>query len=243
MATLQTPKTLQTLQLLTRPIYQFIFPPVCFSCGNSLADTERKVCSICWSSIRQVFEADEVYCDTFEKLNEGGDVSALISKYYFDKDGPLQSLVHDLKYEGMTSLGVILGEHVGELLRRQVDPATIAGLIPVPLHKTKLRERGYNQSEYICKGISNVTGIPVFPKLLRRTRYTESQTQLDISERKENVSEAFALRSTSKVPIAKQKFIIVDDVITTGATIKSCAQVLLAKGAESVVACSVALAP
>ncbi len=201
------------------------------------------MCSACWSSIREVTKDDDLYRDTYHKLVQQGHISGLISKYYFDKDATLQSLIHELKYNGMTSIGVLLGERVGEVLQDQVDVASIAGLVPVPLHRAKLRERGYNQSEYICKGISKTSGIRVYPKLLRRIRYTESQTQLGIDERKGNVAEAFAVNPPPGVDITRQTFVIVDDVITTGATIESCGSTLIQAGAKQVLACSVALAP
>ena len=152
-------------------------------------------------------------------------------------------MVHELKYSDMTSLGVELGRKVGERLHETLKSVKVDGLVPVPLHKIKQRERGYNQTEYICRGIESVTGVPVFPGLLQRTRYTESQTNLDIDQRRHNVAEAFCAKPTSRTDIPGKRWVIVDDVITTGATIAECARVLRTYGASGVIACSAALAP
>lgn len=234
---------LSTLHSLVRPFYEFVFPPTCFACKGALHEGESKACSSCWKAIRMVAETDELHKETSGHLISSGAICRLFSTFYFDKEGPLQSLIHELKYNGMTNIGVELGRKVGMNVQEYMQAATLDGLIPVPLHKTKLRERGYNQSEYICKGISDVTGLPIMSHLLRRTRYTQSQTKLDIEERRRNVSDAFEFTPSADVELHGKTFVIVDDVITTGATIVECARVLKGLGANSVVACSVALAP
>lgn len=179
----------------------------------------------------------------FERLTAGESrhTSDLLSLYYFEKEGTLQSIIHQLKYDGMTTLGVELGRKLGEKLRERAAVG-IDGVIPVPLHSTKLRERGYNQSEYIARGIREVTGIPVYSSLLQRHKYTTSQTQLNATERKENVGDAFSVNKRYLVDIHGKTFLIVDDVITTGATIEACAEVLMKNGAAKAFAGSVALA-
>lgn len=192
--------------------------------------------------MRPVSVEDEVYSQTLARLLERGHVSGLVSKFYIDEEGPLHSLIHQLKYNGMTSLGVALGEHLAGVLVPEIYGHSYT-LLPVPLHRSKTRERGYNQSEHICKGISNRTGLTVASSLLRRTRYTQSQTALDIEERRRNVAGAFSLHPRCRSAVAGQSFIVVDDVITTGATIDACARLLVQHGARRVLACSVALAP
>ncbi len=232
---------LQTARSLVQPLYEFIFPATCVVCECALSENERRVCNSCWSKITAVKLDDAVYRDTLSKLTGSGHVSGLVSAYYFDEQGPLQAIIHQLKYGGMTSLGVVLGKRLGAAM--QSYDLQGCGLVPVPLHATKLRERGYNQSAYICKGISEVTGSEVFPKLLKRTRYTQSQTKLSMDERRENVSEAFAAHPSFASAVHDRTFLLVDDVITTGATIDACAKVLIEHGAKRVVAGSVALAP
>jgi len=230
-------------QSFLEPFYRFIFPPTCFVCEGSLSNGEYKVCNSCWSRVAPADSKDEVYRETLARLVKGGSVSGLVSAFYFDQEGPLQAIIHELKYGGMTSLGVELGRKLGERLASVLSAEMITGSIPVPLHPAKLRERGYNQSEYICKGVQATTGLEVFPTLLRRRRYTQSQTKLNIDERKANVNEAFAINSSYESRVRDGTFILVDDVITTGATIDECARVLVDHGARRVVACSIALAP
>jgi ComF family protein len=115
-------------------------------------------------------------------------------------------------------------------------------LVPIPLHRRKLRERGYNQAELIASGMSEVTGIPVRTDLVRRKKFTQTQTMLSLEERKKNMDDAF-----EEVPVAIRNLenntcILVDDVITTGSTIISCARELRAAGASRTIAASSALA-
>ena len=177
-----------------------------------------------------------------EHFRASGLIEGLVASYLFEKEGVLQSLIHELKYGGLSGIGVTLGEHLGIRIARACRGVPIIGVIPVPLHGAKKRERGYNQSEYICQGIARVTGLPVLTSVLKRTKYTKSQTQLNLTERMENVSNAFAVHRTRAACLENATVLLVDDVITTGATIISCAKALKDKGAHRVLACSVALA-
>ena len=113
-------------------------------------------------------------------------------------------------------------------------------IIPVPLHHLKKAERGYNQSEFIVKGLSDKLNIPYSTKALKRVRYTETQTAFNLGEREKNISNAFKVRNKKK--ILGKNILVVDDVITTGSTIKECGKALLESGAKSVYACSIAIA-
>ncbi len=223
------------------PLYRFVFPPVCFVCDAPLLEGERRVCQSCWSSIKTVSDDDSLYQEMNARLTSSGAIACLVSAYHFEKDGVIQSLIHQLKYEGMTTLGVELGKRLGERIVQSLHMSMDA-VLPVPLHSLKVRERGYNQSEYVCKGIQMVTGLQVIPSVLKRRKYTQSQTQLNSEERKLNVGDAFEVDPSYKEFVARRSFLIVDDVITTGATIEACAHVLMSNDASRVVACSVALA-
>ncbi|MEE8113716.1 MAG: ComF family protein [Nitrososphaerales archaeon] len=183
-----------------------------------------------------------MYQEMFGRLISEGHVSRLVSAYHFEKDGTLQSLIHYLKYGGITALGVELGRRLGDCVQATLGGLLISGILPVPLHPTKRRERGYNQSEYICKGVQERTGLPVVEPLLMRRKYTKSQTELDIEQRKENVRDAFSVHKSFHRVIPDQTFLIVDDIITTGSTVNACAKVLIEHSAKQVFAASVALA-
>lgn len=235
---------LTLLKSAFRPITEFIYPPTCFICESLMDGGENRVCTACWSSIRSVNQDDLLFREMHARLTSDSTshVSDLISLYHFEKDGALQSIIHQLKYDGMTSLGHELGRKLGEKLMTEFPRPAIDGIVPVPLHATKLRERGYNQSNYIAMGIRERSEVPVFTSLLQRHKYTTSQTQLSAQERKENVGDAFELNKRYLLNLTGKTFLIVDDVITTGATIEACAQALMNKGASKVIACSVALA-
>ncbi len=224
-----------------RPLYEFVYPPTCLACENHLKEDERKICSACWSSIRKLTVEDELYRDKLNELTSRGNIAGLASVFHFEKDGTLQTLIHHLKYDDMPRIGIELGKFVGEAIPAMIANVSFTGLVPVPLHPAKERERGYNQSEFICNGISKATGMKIYPRLLKRTRHTQTQTKLNAQERKENVAEAFELNPRHASTVARATFLIVDDIITTGATIDECASVLKAHGADKVFAASVAV--
>ena len=227
---------------LIRPFRDVIFPPLCFVCENLLTPEEEMVCESCLSAIRCVSIADRHYRETLAGLTSEGTISGLVAAYYFETGGPLQEVVQQLTYGGMTSLGVLLGQQVGKRVRDELAGEQIAGIIPIPLHFSKKRERGYNQSEYICKGICAVLGVPVEPKMVMRKIYTQSQTTLSREERQQNVTGAFALRRHAAPRVKDATYLLVDDVVTTGATMRECARAILDGGASRVIACAAALA-
>jgi ComF family protein len=115
-------------------------------------------------------------------------------------------------------------------------------LVPIPLHRRKLRERGYNQAELIAGGMCEVTGIPVRSDLVRRMKFTQTQTMLSLEERKKNMDDAFEVRASELRQIKGKTVILIDDIITTGATIESCGRELRQAGATKIIAASSALA-
>jgi len=160
--------------------------------------------------------------------------------FVFEKDKTLQSLIHSIKYNKRFLNAKFLGGLIGSELGKILTVWKIDLIIPVPLHHLKKAERGYNQSEFIVKGISNKLNISYSTIALKRVRYTETQTAFNIEEREKNISNAFRVKSKNK--IVGKNILIVDDVITTGSTIKECGKALLEDGAKSVYACSVAIA-
>jgi len=164
----------------------------------------------------------------------------LLSCYVFEKEGPFQHITHALKYQEYKSLGQELGKRIGRLvLDWNMKPDII---IPVPLHRIKHRERGYNQSEFIAQGIALVIGKPVVLNAVRRKRYTQTQTKLNHEERRQNMKDAFEVDRRASSQLKGKNCLLVDDIITTGATMNSCARRILAAGATSIIAASAALA-
>jgi ComF family protein len=225
-----------------RPLRDVLFPPLCVVCENLLTGEEEHVCASCFSAIRPVLETDPTYQDSRRKLTSTGIISDLVAAYYFEPGGPLQTIVHHVKYNGMTSLGTALGRRLGERVKLDRPGEKVSGIIPVPLHFSKRRERGYNQSEVICRGIASVLDVPVAASVVLRRVYTQSQTKLNSEERQRNVAGAFSIQRQSSFMLKDATLLLVDDVVTTGATMQSCAQVLIEGGAKRVIGCAVALA-
>ena len=166
-----------------------------------------------------------------EKLSHSEGLDGVYSGWYFNDQ--IQRVIHSLKYEERATLGWELGHHLGNML-----PLTQVGdldfLIPVPLHSVKKRERGYNQAKWIAQGLSSIWEVPVDSSILKRKKYTETQTMLSSIERKQNMDKAFEV----KKPMKGITIGIIDDVLTTGSTMSACAIMLKEKGFQSVFAIS-----
>jgi ComF family protein len=225
---------------LAAPLLDFLYPPVCVVCNRLMPDGGQKVCTDCWNAIPPVTQHLPLYQETRAKLLAEGNISGLVSCFVFKKEGPFQHIAHALKYKEYKSLGIDLGTRLGEVLEDGNFEVDI--LIPVPLHRIKYRERGFNQSEYIARGIASIMGKPVVANAVCRARHTRTQTRLNIEERRKNMDHAFELNPLSSDILSEQKCLLVDDVITTGATANSCAQVLRSAGAARIIAASAALA-
>ncbi|HWP82202.1 MAG TPA: ComF family protein [Bacteroidota bacterium] len=217
-------------------LLDFLYPPACISCRSPHLNGQRHVCPSCWQQIDRIHAEHRLYTETKAKLLESGVVGEVVSLFVFEKEGVFQHIAHALKYQGCESLGLELGRQLGQAI---LDTGLEAdAVIPVPLHKRKLRERGYNQAELLALGVSSATSIPTESKAVRRKKYTQTQTKLTIEEREKNMEDAFEVVGA----VDGRRLILVDDVITTGATITSCARELKSAGASGIIAASAALA-
>jgi ComF family protein len=167
-------------------------------------------------------------------------ISSFVSHYVFEKDKELQHIIHALKYDKKFLIGKYLGENLGKYFTSQFQSWNINLIIPIPLHHLKKAERGFNQSFYIAKGISKATKIPLSGRTVKRIRFTQSQTTMTLKEREENIEGAFKVRKTENVK--RKNILLIDDVMTTGATISGCGRVLLKAGANQIYAATVGLA-
>ena len=211
-------------------------PRLCVCCDNGIA--EGFACDECLQRLRVT-----------EKIYRSTIIDYYFSLYEFIAETEIQDIVHHLKYQHMKSIGNYFGELLGKRIHEEISDRFDL-VIPVPLHKTKYAERTYNQSEYIASGIAKITGASASFNLLKRTRYTQSQTKLDISRRKDNVKNAF--ETSPPAPLHRngegrnhligKNIILVDDIVTTGSTIMECAEVLKDAGCNKVLACSIARA-
>jgi len=144
----------------------------------------------------------------------------------FRKGGRTQPLLHELKYKGNQQIGVELGRQHGELLLESPYFRDIDWILPVPLHIKKKRLRGYNQSAVYAKGLSEILDVPYSDHILVRKTFTETQTKKGMDERFQNVNSVFGVAKPNLID--KKHVLVVDDVMTTGATLESCAIALLA---------------
>lgn len=225
-----------------RAIADFLFPPLCYCCGALLPSAHPIICPTCAGTLIQVDRNDPVFGLARDRLCADGVVDELFSLYKFEKGKELQALLHELKYAGASDVGRWLGMRLGHALRDGGGVAGIDAIIPVPLHIVKKRERGFNQCEHIARGVREMLELPARPELVRRCRHTSTQTRLGIDERMLNMEGAFVVPRSCRKAIEKRGFLLLDDVITTGATVRACAGALRAAGARTIVACSVALA-
>jgi ComF family protein len=192
--------------------------------------------------MRRIGPSHPLRVEGASRLRSGGEIDDFLALFLFEKRGPLQGALHLLKYSGMHSLGVWLGKELGVAMAEDPVFGSADFLLPVPLHPARLRERGYNQSGKICEGIAAVTGMPVLTAALVRSRNTPSQTALGLHEREDNVRGAFRFKPRHGGGVAGKAVVLVDDVMTTGATLLSCAGALRDAGAARVLAATVAVA-
>ena len=217
-------------------IFDFFLPRFCPGCNKKLSTQEKPVCGDCISSIL-IADEDRLQYEFDRKFRSERMIENFYSKYVFETDKTLQHIIHALKYQRQFKLGILLGEILAEginLLNWEIDL-----IIPIPIHHLKKAERGFNQSDFITKGLSKSLKIPYSTKSIKRIRYTESQTKLNPDQRANNVADAFKVGEKKK--IRGKNILLVDDVITTGATILECGKVMVSVGANSVYACSVAI--
>lgn len=231
--------SVERISFYANALLDFFFPSFCAACKTKLSGTERFVCASCISKIQRA-TPERIEHEFHRKFQQDQIISGFQSAFVFEKEKELQTILHLLKYNGKFLLGKFLGKIATQETLTNIEAWKADLIIPVPLHSVKKAERGYNQAEFICKGISKVLRIPYKSNILKRTRFTLSQTTMTLEERKNNVHQAFQLKGKNN--LIGKRILIVDDVITTGATITECARVLKEKGAGEIFAFSVAIA-
>ncbi len=219
--------------------FDFFIPRYCPSCKKKLELEENCICDECLSSIERA-DSSRLNSEYQRKFASTEIISGFTSLFVFEKDEALQLLIHSIKYNKRFLNAKYLGKLIGENLKEQIQNWSVDFILPVPLHSLRKADRGFNQSKYIALGIGNKLGVMVKSNLLKRNRYTESQTKLTQKEREINISGAFKAKH-NKI-IENKTFLLVDDIITTGATIRECGKALLEGGADKVYACSAAIA-
>jgi len=201
-----------------------LFPHICAGCGTDLLDKESMLCIRCIAGLPETNFSVHAG-NPIEKMLWGRiPLASATATYYFSKESLIQHLVHQFKYKGNKDLGLQLGRLLGKYLV-QSDRFNAEALVPLPLFAVKEKRRGYNQATILCEGIAEVMNVEILRDAIVRTQFTETQTRKGRIERWQNMERKFELMKPEK--IEGKNILLVDDVITTGATLEACGRELL----------------
>lgn len=217
---------LLTFAELKKGITHLFYPHLCEGCSRPMVADEDVLCTACEAMLPETNYHAIPGNDTALRFAGRIPFQHATSLAYFTDEGLLQHLLHGLKYRGRQDTGRYLGRRLGAGLAATTWISGIDAIVPVPLHLSRTQRRGYNQSQVLAEGIATITRKPVISTALARTRNTESQTNKTRQERAENMKAAFAV--VDRAAVAGKHILLIDDVLTTGATLEACATALLA---------------
>ena len=209
---------------MLRSLLNLLYPNLCASCSEVLLKNENTICFNCLVDMpRSLYYQDPD--NSVAKLFFGKvKLETAISAFIFVKKGRVQRLMHELKYKNNTEVGEILGVELGKEVSKVEGLQKVDLVIPVPLHLKKQKQRGYNQSDFIAKGVARALTCDMSIEFLKRKEDSESQTKKSKYERWENVGEAFIVENGKE--FSGKHILLVDDVVTTGATLEACCKKL-----------------
>jgi ComF family protein len=209
--------------ILSNFFYLF-YPRICGGCNGSLLENENFICTHCNFHLPITNFQNEIDNEVEQTFWGRVNIKYATAYIVFKKESSVQELLHKLKYKGDKELGFYLGQQMGFSMENsrfnEVDV-----IVPVPLHKSRKRARGYNQSEILANGISDVLCKPVIVNVLKRTKANKTQTRKHRFERWQNVQNIFDIENAEM--LHNKHVLLIDDVVTTGATIEACVQALL----------------
>lgn len=228
---------------MLQDLLALLFPEICHACDQPLTRGERFICTEC--NVKLPYTDLHLHGATelnYLQQRFWGKVPVrfAFSYLHFRSKGRVQRVLHKLKYKGAQELGEHLGRRYGSILSEHGYAAHLDLVVPVPLHSQKLRRRGYNQSEGFAKGLAEALQIPWSNKVLERVVDTDSQTKKSRLDRWQNVEQVFVVKQVEEVK--GKRILLVDDVLTTGATLEACAHTLLQSGCSDVSVTTIAAA-
>lgn len=206
-------------------IIDLFFPKVCAGCRTVLMSNETVLCTNCRHEMPLTQYHLDPKNEAVKKFYGKVEIEYVSAFLYFNKKGIVQELIHNLKYKGLEEIGTVLGNWYVEDLKELKLQTPFDMIIPVPLHKRKFRERGYNQVATFGKALSEGLKIEYNDSILYRKKYSKTQSKKNLLGRSENIENIFDVISTEENQ--NKHFLIVDDVLTTGATLEACSRALL----------------
>jgi ComF family protein len=210
---------------ISNSFLHLLFPEKCIHCHTELIEKESVVCLNCLSTISYTFFENYTEQTKMDKLFWGKIlIHKTFSLYYFEENSVVQSILHTLKYKNNPQIGIQFGRKIGERIINLEGFQDIDTLIPVPIHPKKKFSRGYNQAEMIAKGISEITTVPIQSTEVKKLKHTQSQTKKSMWERWTTSENTFSSLLTDN---SLKHIALIDDVLTTGATLERLAKTIL----------------
>lgn len=218
-------------------VSSFFLPIFCPACNKPLQQNTY-LCDNCFNTLSDI-PIESIEVDFMTSFKESEFINDYFYLFEFDTASHIRHIIHEFKYNHKYKLAEYIGKKLGEKIRLH-KKWELDVIIPVPLHYLKKIERGYNQSDMICKGLEKEIGIKRDNKVLKRIKYTDSQTTLSIRNRKRNIRSAFQVKNNSR--LKGKSVLLIDDVVTTGTTVLECAKVLYKSGTKEIFLASIARA-
>jgi ComF family protein len=214
-----------SVQSSVKDLLHLFFPHTCAGCGSDVIAEDHQLCIRCLAELPTTNFFDH-HDNPVERVFYGRlPIRNAASAYFFTKDSLIQQLIFQLKYRGNKEIGIYLGKLLGKLILKSHRFENIDALVPLPLNPKREKKRGYNQATQICRGIAEVIKKPIIEKVVNRKVFTETQTHKGRISRWENMDGVFAANDPTL--LADKHLLLVDDVVTTGATLEACGSEIL----------------